>query len=104
MAPLDAILEEIGVTPTAVGLVKIDVEGHEFAALAGMPGVLQARPPLMLEVTFDTSDGGQSDSERLRQSLPGYAHVAEIDQPTADPPVALSDFQASADQHELVIF
>ncbi len=104
VAPLDAILEEIGVTPTAVGLVKIDVEGHEFAALAGMPGILQARPPLMLEVTFDTSDGGQSDSERLRQSLPGYVHVAEIDRPTADPSVALTDFQASADQHELVIF
>jgi hypothetical protein len=35
-------------------LVKIDVEGHEFAVLRGMPGLLAEAPPvLLLEITRD---------------------------------------------------
>jgi FkbM family methyltransferase len=51
MVTLDAVAARQGLRPD---LVKIDVEGHEFAVLRGMPGLLAEAPPvLLLEITRD---------------------------------------------------
>jgi FkbM family methyltransferase len=43
-------LDSLSLDPNTVGVVKIDVEGHELNALAGMTGILeQSRPALIVE-------------------------------------------------------
>lgn len=44
---LDDLLAEEGLP---VGFVKVDVEGHERAVLAGAARTLQARPPILVEI------------------------------------------------------
>lgn len=104
--PLDAILAGRGVQPAEVGFVKIDVEGHEFAALAGMPELIAARVPVMIEVTFDARGNLAGDSptdiERLRRLFTGYETVVDLDRPGTPRPLA--HFEPSASQHELLIF
>lgn len=46
---LDALLAEHALAPAEVALVKIDVEGHEPAVLAGAPALLAAGVPVALE-------------------------------------------------------
>lgn len=98
---LDAILAEAGVAPGDVGFVKVDVEGHEFRALAGMPDLLAARPPLMIEVTFDAGGSGLESAE-LRQLLKAYSSVIDIER-MGESGVPLANFEARALQHELLI-
>lgn len=47
----DDLIASHGVGSNEIALVWIDVEGHEAAALRGMPGILAARPPLFFEFT-----------------------------------------------------
>ncbi|MFT5509213.1 MAG: FkbM family methyltransferase [Hyphomicrobiaceae bacterium] len=101
--PLDTILEAARIALDTVGFVKIDVEGHEFAALAGSSGLLASRPPVMIEVTFDAADG-DAEAERLKKLLPGYNTVIDIGQLQDLTPVALAAFHATEAQHELLIY
>lgn len=100
---VDEIVRGAGVEAADVGLVKIDVEGHEFAVLAGLSALIgAARPPIMIEVTFDAGDGG-ADAARLKGLLPNYTQVVDIERPEQGP-IALDTFAPTAPQHELVIF
>ncbi len=51
--PLDAILAEENILPGEIGLVWIDVQGHEPEVSEGMPGVLNASVPLVVEFNSD---------------------------------------------------
>lgn len=53
---LDGLLAEHAVNPAEVGLVKIDVEGHEPAVLRGASGLLGAGVALTLEYAPDRWD------------------------------------------------
>ncbi len=99
---LDTILAEHNVAATDIGFIKIDVEGHEFAALRGLAGLVTTRPPIMVEVTFDAADG-RAEMEQLRHLLPQYTHIVDIEnaRPVSMP---LDAFQPTAGQHELLIF
>lgn len=55
-ARLDDLLAREGVAPADVGLVWIDVEGHEDHVLAGAAALLAARVPLVVEVHVRTAD------------------------------------------------
>lgn len=48
--PLDALLAAGGIAHESVSFVKMDCEGSEPLALAGMPRVLAARPALYMEI------------------------------------------------------
>jgi FkbM family methyltransferase len=62
-----------------VGLIKVDVEGHEFAALTGCRRIIEAAKPVivfeLLRQDFDTS--GLKVWELLRAH--GYTHFYEVD-------------------------
>jgi FkbM family methyltransferase len=47
---LDSYLQEKGIAPLAVKLIKIDVEGYEPVALKGMESILAAGPVVMSEL------------------------------------------------------
>lgn len=62
-----------------VGLIKIDVEGHEDQALRGMERLLRDQKPLMvLEQNHDVIDGGTSPAIQRLRSL-GYNHLYSIE-------------------------
>jgi FkbM family methyltransferase len=62
-----------------VGLVKIDVEGHEEQALRGMERLLsQQRPVVVFEQNPDVIADGTSPSVRFLRSL-GYAHLYSVE-------------------------
>jgi len=66
---------------TNVGLVKIDVEGHEERAIRGMAGLLSEQKPLILfEQNEDVIKGGTTASIELLRSL-GYAHFYALEAP-----------------------
>jgi FkbM family methyltransferase len=99
---LDEILAELGIAAGHVGFVKIDVEGHEFAALGGMPELIAAGPPVMIEVTFDSRDG-RAEVDMLQSLFPAYTTVVDVEHSETLTPVQLHLFQASRQQHELLI-
>lgn len=49
---LDSLLEAEGVSPADVGLLWIDVQGHELAVLRGAGSLLAARVPFVVEQTL----------------------------------------------------
>lgn len=102
--PLDMILEKAGVAGSDVSFLKIDVEGHEFSALAGADGLLSTqRPPVMIEVTFDEATG-EADEQQLKRLLSGYANVLDIGQVQQLAPMPFRQFRATETQHELLIY
>lgn len=74
---LDGLLVRQGVAPEQVGLVKIDVEGHELAVLEGMDGLRRAGVPIIVELTVDRRD--QQRLDRFKSLLaPCYSRVIDL--------------------------
>jgi FkbM family methyltransferase len=67
---LDGLLEEEGLVAGDVGLVWIDVNGHELEVLRGAKTLLAGTVPLVLEVRRRT--------ESLEQLLGVYGYVADL--------------------------
>ena len=103
---VDAILREASVSAAEVGLVWIDVEGHELSVLQGMPGLLDARTPLVVE--YMGGAHGQDAAERLRAILGDrYQSVVALpSEPTGEtPPVLrLAGFVPEPGVSDLLIF
>lgn len=101
--PLDMILENAGTAAEDVSFLKMDVEGHEFAALAGAANLLGKQPPVMIEVTFDQA-GSKQDERRLKRLFTGYSNVVDIGRLKQLSSVPLARFRATEPQHELLIY
>ncbi len=62
VARTDDILGSAGVAGADIGLIWLDVEGHELEAIRGMETLLrQHRPPIFLEYTPSSTDTGRND-------------------------------------------
>jgi FkbM family methyltransferase len=69
---LDALIGTAGVVPADVGLVWMDVGGHEEEVLRGGASLLEARVPIVAEVRPKTAPG-------IEQLLTGrYARVVDL--------------------------
>ena len=76
---VDGTLASFGLGARDVGLIKIDVEGAEASVLDGMPLLVTAGCPLVVEVT---SGEGLQAWQALRERLaPGYRRVVDLDGP-----------------------
>ena len=77
--PLDAILEGEGIDAAEVGLVWIDVQGHEPQVCEGMPRVLAAGVPLVIE--FNVEDYGEAGTRafagHLAQHYDSFVDIAD---------------------------
>ena len=78
---LDALLAEIAVAPGSVGLVWIDVEGHEPQVVDGLGEVLSAGVPLVIE--FNSRDYGAEGTQAFASTLAQH-YDAFIDTKSAD--------------------
>jgi FkbM family methyltransferase len=52
---LDELISASGLTPAEIGLVWMDVEGHEAQALQGAKKLIEARVPLVVEIRARTA-------------------------------------------------
>lgn len=87
---LDDLIYRLGLDPSDVGLVKIDVEGHELAVLEGMAEFRRVKVPLLIEVTADPHR--PSRIETLKALLaPHYSRVIDLE----DSELRLSDLSTS---------
>jgi len=102
---LDDVLRRKAIDPGRIGLVKIDVEGHEVAALAGMPGVIERSVPLMIEVTGIADRKGITARGQAFFEIiaPRYGFVVDLGSTTRIP-VLLSQFVPSGAQQDLLVY
>lgn len=71
---LDAALAARGIDPAGVGLVWIDVQGHEAQVLAGMPGLAASGAPIVMEYwPYGLGRAGGLDAVHAFVSAPGRA-------------------------------
>jgi len=118
VAPLDHLVRDAGYSPGDIGLLKIDVEGHEHAVLRGMPEILACGPPLMLEITYREAIGNQDadwhvelndaiyyqDPHATLTYLPArYTACLPLDAEAATS-TAPAMFRPHKSQHDLLIF
>jgi FkbM family methyltransferase len=79
--PLIALDDMPEITEQDIGFVKIDVEGHELAALKGMQSILKKQMPLIvLEQHADEISNGTSPVVELLKEN-GYQHFYELAPP-----------------------
>jgi FkbM family methyltransferase len=83
---VDAILADLGIDPSEVGLVWIDVNGTEEDVLSGLTSVLRHKVPVVLEhlPTFITADQARSIHRLLAAHYRHYCRVDDVDREPAD--------------------
>jgi len=75
----DTVLDAPALAGLPLRLVKLDIEGHELAALRGMAGLLRTQQPVVLFEAnrADGEDGGNAVLAELAQH--GYRHFYAIE-------------------------
>lgn len=105
-APLDTILAELGVTPDNVGLVMIDVEGHEIEVLKGMERVRRHGVPIIAEVSggIHGADGLAELRRLLSEHYDHVAHLRPNRSPADDDRQLLDGFDFGTRQTDVLIY
>ena len=98
---LDELLQQYGVTPVQVGLVKIDVEGHELSVLQGMGSLRGARVPVLMEL-----NASPKDAERISAFKALFAPHERMAVNLSDttPPTTLSQLVWTTPQADLLVY
>jgi FkbM family methyltransferase len=98
---LDDILAHCGVGASQVGLVKVDVEGHELQVLRGMSSLRAKRVPLMIEFTGRLLGPGRLE-ELKAWLVPVYQRVVCLDGDLT--PCRPDELTLAGGQHDLLIW
>lgn len=77
-ARLDDLLADTHVSPEEVGLVWMDVEGHESHVLAGCPSLLARSVPMAIEFSPHHLDRAGGLELLLEQLASSYTHVSDL--------------------------
>jgi FkbM family methyltransferase len=108
---LDGALARAGVEPDAVGLLWLDVQGHEAHALSGAPGLLERRPPAV--VALRPRKLAKAASPRpLAELLAGYVSLVDLRDPALEngaepvvrPAAALAELLAAGRATDVLVF
>jgi FkbM family methyltransferase len=98
---LDELIKKLGIPTEDVTLVKIDVEGHESAVLAGMPVLRRAGVPVIVELTTDRAQRQRLAEFKSMFDLP-YRYMLDLAHESEPAPVANLGWQAP--QSDLLIY
>jgi FkbM family methyltransferase len=88
---LDGLLEELGVAPSEVGVLWIDVQGHERQVLEGARRVLEAAPPIVVELSKRTGPIGATIA-------PHFTRLVDLRSGRMVPAAAVDDLVAGERQ------
>ncbi|MEO1649372.1 MAG: FkbM family methyltransferase [Pseudomonadota bacterium] len=77
LTTLDQALESRRLCSTRVGLIKIDVEGHGLEVLRGMPRLLEAKVPVVIEAEFNETTHNWAAYRKLLE--PHYTRIVELE-------------------------
>ena len=109
---IDDILAALDIAPEDVGLVWIDVEGHEIEALRGMKRLRSAQVPIVSEVSMANHTATEVDTLRTLLSE-NYTSAQHLQAPNraANPSLQsggtsklISEFEFGARQTDVLIF
>lgn len=78
VARLDDLAREGDVDPDRVGLIWMDVEGHEVRALRGATSLLDRAIPLVLELNTALLRANGTLGALPELLVPGYTHVVDL--------------------------
>ncbi|HSP71005.1 MAG TPA: FkbM family methyltransferase [Gaiellaceae bacterium] len=83
---LDGLSASGAIDPACVGMLWLDVEGHELEVLRGAGTVLEGAPPIVMEFSHRALRKGRMESlESLLAER--YTHVLDLRDPLEEPPV-----------------
>jgi len=71
--PLDDIVQALGASVPQIGAIKMDIEGHEGAALKGARQLITSRKPILMV------EGGGQPAVREAMREYGYIRAARVD-------------------------
>jgi FkbM family methyltransferase len=110
---IDSIMASFNIAPEDVGLVWIDVEGHEMEALQGMQRLRSAKVPIVSEVSLNSQGPVEADALRtlLLQDYTSAQHLHSLGaqssrQINTEVPDSrsIADFEFGARQTDVLIF
>jgi FkbM family methyltransferase len=109
---VDDVLASLDLSPADVGLIWIDVEGHEIAAMQGMQGLRAAQVPIVSEISMTRHAPTEVDALRALLAA-DYTSVQHLQPRDADGhilpyhtlgPEPVADFEFGARQTDVLIF
>jgi FkbM family methyltransferase len=108
---IDDILESLNIAPEDIGLVWIDVEGHEIDALRGMQRLRAALVPIVSEVSMANHTATEVDTLRtlLAENYTSAQHLQAANHGASRPSLngaadRIADFEFGARQTDVLIF
>jgi FkbM family methyltransferase len=95
---IDSLVRDALLDPGDVGLLWLDIQGHELEALEGARMLLERRVPVVME--FDTRELDPPRLHALRDVLADYTGVVDLSLPGREQtPVPLDELERVAERH-----
>jgi FkbM family methyltransferase len=95
---IDSLVDGSTLEPGDVGLLWLDIQGHEAEALAGARTLLDRHVPIVME--FDTRELDAPRLQALRTALDGYTGVYDLTRPEREQElVPLAELDRLVERH-----